>query len=121
MIEINIQTKINKIILALLQQDRIIKIQTQENYSMKFKKIFRVYKIIETTETEIELKKEFYSLRREYKNKSKPPEIIEKIKKIKLEIDSLKIPKVECKSKVKVLLYLIERYKSLKNEEELIK
>ena len=54
MFKINIQSKINKIILALFQYGRIIKIQTQENYSLNFKKVFRIYKVMETTEKEIE-------------------------------------------------------------------
>lgn len=117
MFKINIQNKINKIILALFQYERIVKIQTQENYSLKFKKIFRIYKVIETTEREIEVKKEFYKLKKEYKNRIKPPDIENRLEILKTEMKSLKIPVIEFKNKIEVLKYLIERYKKFKEEE----
>ena len=89
MFKINIQSKINKIILALFQYGRIIKIQTQENYSLNFKKVFRIYKVMETTEKEIEIKKEFYELKKEYKNRFKPPDIENRLNDLKEEIESL--------------------------------
>lgn len=109
----NIQNQINKLILAFNQKQKIIKISTKENYSLKFKKVFKTYKLQETTETEILLKKEFYKLKKEYKNKIKPPEIKEKLDTMKKELESIRVPKVELKNKIEVLKYLANRYKEL--------
>lgn len=109
----NIQKQIDKLIIAFKQQDKIIKISVDENYSLKFKKVFRIYKIYETTETEILLKREFYKLRKEYKNKIKPPEIEEKLDTMKKELENIRVPKVELKNKIEVLKYLANRYKEL--------
>lgn len=113
MIKINIQSKINKLVMALLQKDRIIKIQVQENYSFKFKRIFKNYKIVETTETEIRLKQEYHSLKKEYKNKIKPPEIEEKLRTLKVDLQYMKVPAIEFRNKVEILIYLAERYREL--------
>lgn len=108
-----IQSKIDKLTMALMQIGKIIKIQTQENYSMKFKKIFRTYKIIETTEEEIELKKRYYKLREEYKARGKPPDMLKKIQELKQEIDLNKRPIIEASNKIDVLQHLVGRYKEL--------
>lgn len=112
-ININIQSKINKLVIALLQMDKIIKIQVQENYSFKFKRTFRTYKIMETTETEIKLKQEYYSLKKEYKNKIKPPNVEEKLRTLKADLQYMKVPVIEFRNKVEILIYLAERYKEL--------
>lgn len=108
-----IQPKVNKLIMALMQCGKIIKIQTQENYSMKFKKIFRTYKIVETTEEEIELKKRYYKLKKEYKARGKPPDMLKKIQELKQEIDLNKRPIIEVSNKIDILQYLVGRYKEL--------
>lgn len=108
-----IQPKVNKLIMALMQCGKIIKIQTQENYSMKFKKIFRTYKIVETTEEEIELKKRYYKLKEEYKARGKPPDMLKKIQELKQEIDLNKRPIIEVSNKIDILQYLVDRYKEL--------
>lgn len=113
MININIQSKINKLVIALLQMDKIIKIQVQENYSFKFKRTFRTYKIVETTETEIKLKQEYYSLKKEYKNKIKSPNVEEKLRTLKADLQYMKVPVIEFRNKVEILIYLAERYKEL--------
>lgn len=110
----SVQTKINKLVIALIQLGRIIKIQTQENYSIKFKKIFKTYKIIETTETEIELKKKYYELKKEYKRKGKPPNLLAKLEEMKEALNMLKMPVIEVKNKIEILMYLHNRYKELK-------
>ena len=112
-ININIQSKINKLVIALLQMDKIIKIQVQENYSFKFKRTFRTYKIVETTETEIKLKQEYYSLKKEYKNKIKSPNVEEKLRTLKADLQYMKVPVIEFRNKVEILIYLAERYKEL--------
>lgn len=109
----NIQNQINKLILAFNQKQKIIKISTKENYSLKFKKVFKTYKLQETTETEILLKKEYYSLKKEYKNKIKPPEIVEKLDTMQKQLIDIKVPVKECKNKIDILKYLANRYKEL--------
>lgn len=97
-----IQSKINKLVLAFLQKEIIVKISTNQSYSLKF-----------TTETDILLRKELYALRTEYKGKSKPFRIKNRIEELKAEIKEMTEPKLEFKNKIEMLVYLSERYKEL--------
>lgn len=108
-----IQSKINKLVLAFLQKEIIVKISTNQSYSLKFKKMFTNYSVKFTTETEILLRKELYALRTEYKGKSKPFRIKNRIEELKAEIKEMTEPQLEFKNKIEMLIYLSERYKEL--------
>lgn len=115
----SIQKKINKLISALLYiHNIIIKIKIEDRYSILNKKVFKIYKIIETTEEEILLKQEYYRLLKERKKKKYPPDLKRKLLKYKEKLGKIKKPSLEFLKKVDVLLYLAKRFHYY---EELIK
>lgn len=112
----NTQSIINKLVLAFKQKEKIIKISVEENYSLKFKKIFKKYKLQETTETEIELKQKYYKLKKEYNDKGKPPSMKDELEKLKFDLSQMKVPVIEFSNKIEIIKYLADRYKKICEE-----
>lgn len=115
----SIQKKINKLIAALLYiHNIIIKIKIEDRYSILNKKVFKMYRIIETTEEEILLKQEYYRLLKECKKKNYPPDLKKELLKSKEKLEKIKKPSLEFFKKIDVLVYLVKRFRYY---EELIK
>ena len=109
----NAQKLIDKLVLAFNQKGKIIKISTIENYSLKFNKLFKRYKLKETTIEELELRHQYYQLKKEYKNRGKPPGIERELKEIEDRLESMVVPVIDFKNKIEIVKYLAAKYKEL--------
>lgn len=109
----NAHKLIDKLVLAFDRKGKIISVSTEENYSLKLKKMFKRYKLKETTVEELELKRKYYQLKKEYKNRGKPPGIRNEIQELGERLKNVSVPVVEFTSKVDLVKYLAEKYKGL--------
>lgn len=106
----NINKSIDKLVVAFLVRGKLIKINSNKLWSRKYKKMFTKYTVIETTETEIELKQKLYELIKENKRNSVHSEEITELKR---QISEINIPAKEFTNKVGILKHLASRYKEL--------
>lgn len=109
---INIQGKINKLVMAFNQMGKVIKISSEQFYSTKYHKTFTEYKVQETTEEEILKKRELYELKKKYKD-NKSQKLLDRITELQLDIKNNEIPSCKYRSKIDILLHLSRRYKEL--------
>lgn len=109
---INVQAKINKLLKAFECLNKIVKISTEQFYSVKFKKTFTEYTVNITTEQEILKRKEMYELKKEYK-RTGDKTTFDRITDLEEEISLMSIPLFKCRNKTDMLLYLVGKYKEL--------
>lgn len=104
-----LQNKINRLCLAFQQKGRVIRINSNQVYSTKFKKVFNIYKVQESTLEEIELRRKIWELKKDLKEKGIKTNF--ELEEMKDRVNEISVDDVEIKSKVDVLIHLAERYK----------
>lgn len=109
----NAQAIINKLKMAFFSKGIIIKISVEERYSLSYHRTFKKYKVVETTETELEMKKEYYDLKKEYKNRGEPLELKILLEEKKRELAKIKKLPKEFSNRIDIVKYLSEKYKEL--------
>lgn len=112
-----IQNDINNLVTAFRMREVIIKINSNQVYSIKFKKTFTTFEVKENTIAELKLLKKLRDKKvmlKEYKkDKTKAEEVdkLEKeVEKLKEKTDKLYVPKREFRNKIDMLIYLADRY-----------
>lgn len=119
-----IQNDINSLVMAFRAKDIIIKINTKQVYSIKYKKTFTSFELKENSIKELKLlaklREKKARLKEIKKDKTKADEI-DKLEKetniLKEKTDKMYIPKREFRNKVDMLVYLADRYKGVDNNE----
>lgn len=101
-----LQQKLIKLILAHKQKGLIVIVDQEQNYSLKFKNTFTKFTVKITTEKKIKLRKKYYALWKETKDKT-----------YKIKADEYLPEKYEFKNRLAVVLFLVENYKGLVDDE----
>lgn len=107
-----VHSKIYKLTLALRQKGIIVKMNSEQRYSLKLDKVFTRYSIKETTVEEVKLRKIYYKKREEAK---KDFSLLEEVQDLKQQVESMAIPVKEFNSKLDIMIYLAKRYKEVAN------
>lgn len=112
-----IQNDINNLVTAFRMRDIIIKINTNQFYSIKFKKTFTIFELKENTIKELKLLRKLNEKKSDLKALKKDKgktELVEKLEKeveaLKEKTDKLYVPKREFRNKIDLLVYLANRY-----------
>lgn len=119
-----IQGKIYKLVLAFRQRKRIIKININQNWSIKYNKMFTVYTVKEQTIEELELKKVFWDKKKLLKQlkgtnaKEEVNTLKKELHQLECKIEEITVLNQEFRNKIDVLVYLAERYKKVVEDEK---
>ena len=129
-----LQSKINKLTKALEMKEKVVFINSSQNYSVEAKKTFTFYSVVITDEKSIEYRRGLRAEKRELKktlefleDKKLECETDEEREKLKAKISSLENqlrgvnvelkfsapPRWEFNSKIEILLLLVEVYKKI--------
>lgn len=103
---------------ALNKEGIIVKISTEEFYSVKHEKLFTKHKVQFTTKEEIKLRSELYNLKqkKKYETGKEKRKIEDSIEDIDNKIKKITYPKQEFFKEIDVLLYLADKYKEVKHD-----
>lgn len=109
---------INKLRRALSKEGIIVKISTEEFYSIKHDKLFTKHKVQLTTKEEMTLRSTLYELKQKKKYLlGKDKEDLEnKMEEIDDRIKEITFPKKEFFKELDVLLYLADKYKEVRHD-----
>lgn len=100
-----IQSKINKLKMAIASEGRVVKINIEQFYSKEKKRLFVCYKVSEVTPKKYEIKDQIKELKKKKANK----EEVERLKKYVK--DNYLVGTEEFFRKIDLLLFLVKYYK----------
>ena len=107
---VNIQSKINKLMLAIQSKGRAIKINTEQFYSKEKQRMFTCYIISEITPKKYEIKDRIKKMKKDKADK-------EEIDKLKLYVENNYISgTIKFYKKLDILLFLVEFWKEKVNK-----